>query len=259
MNLLLDPSKRPVIAHRGNRAHAPENTLESLRQGIATGAEAIEFDLHLSRDGVPVVIHDPTLDRTTDQQGPVRDRTAAELARVDAGARFTLDGGKTYPYKGLGIGVSTLEEALATHGHLPMVIEMKTLEVALPALQVLDQAAVADRVLVGSFIDAALIPFARAGYAVCGAPNALARLYLPALLGASPPDIAFDSMCIPRFHRGLPIPVRQYARVMRERGRTVHVWTVNEPRIARRLWDRGVSGIITDDPAAILAERGGPA
>lgn len=248
-----------MIAHRGNRAHAPENTLESLRQGIATGADALEFDLHLSRDGVPVVIHDPTLDRTTDQQGPVRDRTAAELSRVDAGARFTPDGGKTYPYRGLGIGVPTLEEALAAHGHLPMVIEMKTLEVALPALRVLDRAGVADRVLVGSFIDAALIPFTRSGYAVCGAPTALARLYLPALLGASPRNIAFDSMCIPRFHRGLPIPVRQYARAMRALGRTVHVWTVNDPGIACRLWDRGVSGIITDDPAAILAARGGSA
>lgn len=259
MNLLLDPSKRPVIAHRGNRAHAPENTLESLRQGVASGADALEFDLHLSADGVPVVIHDPTLDRTTDQQGAVRERTAAELARVDAGARFTSDGGRTHPYRDQGIGVPTLEEALATHGHLPMVIEMKTLEVAVPALKVLERAGVTDRVLVGSFIDAALVPFVRAGIPISGAPNALARLYLPALLGASPRNIAFDSMCIPRFHRGLPIPVRQYARVMRALGRTVHVWTVNDPRIARRLWDRGVNGIITDDPAAILAERSGPA
>lgn len=257
--ILLDPTKRPVIGHRGNRAHAPENTLESLRQAVACGADALEFDLHLSKDGVPVVLHDPTLDRTTDARGPVRERTVAELARVDAGARFTTDAGRTFPYRGQGIGVPSLEAVLAVHGDRPMVIEMKTLEVAAPALAILQRVGVSDRVLVGSFLDEALVPFVRAGVPVCGAPQALAKLYLPALLGASPRDLPFASMCIPRFHRGLPIPVRQYARVMRALGRTVHVWTVNDPRIARRLWDRGVNGIISDDPAAILAERGGPA
>jgi len=259
VNVLLDPTKRPVVGHRGNRAHAPENTLESLRQAVACGAEAIEFDLHLSRDGVPVVLHDPTLDRTTDAQGPVRERTVSDLARVDAGARFTIDAGRTFPYRGRGIGVPTLEEVLAAHGGHPMVIEMKSVEVAAPALAILERAGIGDRVLVGSFLDDALVPFARAGIPVCGAPHALARLYLPALLGASPKDLPFASMCIPRFHRGLPVPVRQYARVMRALGRTVHVWTVNEPRVAQRLWARGVNGIISDDPAAILAARGGAA
>lgn len=245
-----------MIGHRGNRAHAPENSLESLRQALACGADALEFDLHLSRDGVPVVIHDPTLDRTTDSQGAVAERTVAELARVDAGARFTKDGGRTFPYRGQGIGVPTLEEALAAHGSQPMIIEMKTLEVALPALRILERAGVTDRVVIGSFIDEALLPFIDAGLPVCGAPWVLARLYLPALLGAQPKDLPFAAMCIPRYHRGLPIPVRQYARVMRSLGRTVHVWTVNEPAVARRLWGKGVNGIISDDPAAILAERG---
>jgi len=248
-----------VIGHRGNRAHAPENTVESLRQAVACGADALEFDLHLSRDGVPVVIHDPTLDRTTDATGPVRARTAAELARVDAGARFTADGGRTFPYRGQGIGVPTLEEALTAHGDQPLIIEMKTLEVARPALAILERHGVTRRVLIGSFIDEALLPFSDAGLPTCGAPLALARLYLPALFGAQPSDLPYASMCIPRFHRGLPVPVRQYARVMRALGRTVHVWTVNEPRVAQRLWAKGVSGIISDDPAAILAARGSAA
>lgn len=257
--MLLDPTKRPVIGHRGNRAHAPENTLESLAQAVACGAEAIEFDLHRARDGVPVVLHDPTLERTTDASGEVRVRTAAELARVDAGARFTADGGRTFPYRGRGIGVPTLEQVLAQHPGHPMVIEMKTVEVAVPALAVLERAGALGHVLIGSFIDEALLPFARAGVPVCGAPNALARLYLPALLGATPRELPYDSMCIPRTHRGLPIPVRQFARVMRAHGRTVHVWTVNDREVARRLWARGVNGIISDDPAAMLLERGGPA
>ncbi|MGZ5241412.1 MAG: glycerophosphodiester phosphodiesterase family protein, partial [Caldimonas sp.] len=96
--ILLDPQARPVVGHRGNRARAPENTLESFREAVALGADAVEFDLRVSRDGALVVIHDETLERTTDGSGPVALRTVAELKRLDAGARFTRDEGRTFPW-----------------------------------------------------------------------------------------------------------------------------------------------------------------
>jgi glycerophosphoryl diester phosphodiesterase len=108
--ILLDPRARLVIGHRGNRAHAPENTLASLREAAALGVDAVEFDLRVSRDGVLVVMHDATLDRTTDDSGPVAARTAAELGRIDAGARFTADGGRTFPWRGRGACISTFDE-----------------------------------------------------------------------------------------------------------------------------------------------------
>jgi glycerophosphoryl diester phosphodiesterase len=256
MHLLLDPTRRPVVGHRGNRAHAPENTLESFSQALALGVDAIEFDLHLTRDGVPVVMHDPTIDRTTDGRGEIAAMTVNELRRADAGARFTPDGGRSFPYRGRGIPIPTLEEALALTGDVPLIIEMKSLAVARPALEVLGRMGALARVLIGSFIDAALEPFQREGVPVLGAPRALARLYLPAVLGAQPRSLPYQSMCLPRFHRGLPVPVRQFARVMRSLGRTAHVWTVNEPARAHRLWDAGVNGIISDDPGVILATRG---
>jgi glycerophosphoryl diester phosphodiesterase len=256
MLVLLDPARRPVIGHRGNRAHAPENTLESFAQAIRLGVDALELDVHVSRDGVPVVIHDPTLERTTDASGAVADRTAAELRRVDAGARFTRDDGRTFPYRGTGIGVPTLEEVLGATGNIPLVVEIKVVEAAAPALAVIQRTGNAGRVLVGSFLDDALTPFARAGIPVGAASRALVRLYLPALLGARPGALPYQAMCIPRFHRGLPLPIRQYARVMRRLGHPVHIWTVNSGALARRLWRKGVSGIISDDPAVIMAERG---
>src|SRR5690242_21800762 len=73
--ILLDPRARPVIGHRGNRAHAPENTLESLQQAVALGVDAVEFDLRVSRDGALVVMHDETLERTTDGSGPIASKT----------------------------------------------------------------------------------------------------------------------------------------------------------------------------------------
>jgi glycerophosphoryl diester phosphodiesterase len=244
-----------VIGHRGNRAHAPENTLESLAQAAALGADALEFDVHLSRDGVPVLLHDPTLDRTTDASGPVRDRTVAELAKVDAGARFTADAGRTFPWRGRGIHVPTLEEALVAHPSIPLVIEMKTVEVAEPALAVIRRLGAEARVVVGSFLDAALAPFQRAGIATCGATEALKGLYLPALLGRWPRALPFQALCIPTRWKWLPIPVGRFASLMRDRGHAVHVWTVNSAAEARALWAKGVSGIITDDPGAILAAR----
>ena len=252
---LLDPSRRPVIGHRGNRAHAPEDTLVSFAQAAALGVDALELDLHLSRDGVPVVIHDPTLDRTTDARGLVRDRTADELARVDAGARFSLDGGRTTPYRGQRIGIPTLEHVLAVHRELPLILEIKALEAVRPVLALLERTGAGGRVLIGSFMDAALAPFAAAGIAVSGATRSLAGLYLPALLGLRRAALPFQAMCIPRFFNGLPLPVGGYARLMRGAGGPVHVWTVNDRREARALWAAGVAGIISDDPAAMLAER----
>lgn len=253
---LLDPARRPVIGHRGNRAYAPEDTLVSFAQAVALGVDAIELDLHLSRDGVPVVIHDPTLDRTTDARGAVRDRTAGELARVDAGARHSADGGRSTPYRGQRIGIPTLEEVLAAHPGLPLILEIKTIEAALPILALLERMDATARVLIGSFHDQALRPFIEAGLPVAGATAELSRLYLPALLGLRRDPLPFQAMCIPRAYRGLPLPVSRFARMMRAAGGPTHVWTVNDPTAARTLWAAGVSGIITDDPGAILRARG---
>src|SRR5881397_2525073 len=87
MNLLVDPNARLVIAHRGNRVRAPENTLLAFRQAVEIGADAIEFDVRLTRDGVPVVIHDADLDRTTNGHGLVESYTFDELRTLNAAAR----------------------------------------------------------------------------------------------------------------------------------------------------------------------------
>lgn len=252
--LLLDPSRRPVIGHRGNRAHAPENTLPSLLQAVALGADALEFDLHLSRDGVPVVIHDPTLDRTTDASGAVRERTARELAAVDAGARFTRDAGRSFPYRGQGIGVPTLEEVLAAIPELPFIVELKTVEVAKATLQLLERTGNLGRVLIGSFLDDALLPFREAGVPTSPGVRTLTRQYLPAVFRRAG-RIPFQSLCIPRSYNGLPLPIRGFAAMMRAIGAPTHIWTVNAPEVAQRLWRQGISGIITDDPGLMLRVR----
>src|SRR4029077_21200970 len=98
MNVLADPAARPVIAHRGNSAHAPENTFVSFDQAIALGVDALEFDVRLTRTHRVVGIHDATVDRTTNGSGAVVDHSFDELRALDAGARFTAANGAAAPY-----------------------------------------------------------------------------------------------------------------------------------------------------------------
>lgn len=244
-----------MIGHRGDRTHAPENTLSSLSKAAALGVDGLEFDLRLSKDGVPVVMHDPTLDRTTSATGPVGDYTVDALRRVDAGARFSLDQGRTFPFRGTGIHVPTLEEVLALIPDLPLILEMKTAEVAGPAYEVLRRTGNLGRVIVGSFVDAALIPFQKQGVPISPGVRIMAEHYLPALIGRRPAALPFQALCIPRFHSGLPLPVQGYAAMMRAAGGPTHVWTINDAPTALRLWTAGVTGIISDDPGLMLRTR----
>ena len=113
---------RPLaIAHRGGAALRPENTMAAFDHAVELGVDAIELDVRLSRDAEVVVIHDATLDRTTDARGPVAALTAAELARVDAGHRFQVDG--RFPHRG--VGIARLVDVLDRFRDLPFIVELK--------------------------------------------------------------------------------------------------------------------------------------
>lgn len=233
----------------------PENTLQSLRHAVSLGVDALEFDLHLAKDGVPVLHHDATLDRCTDASGPVRDRTSLELGRVSASHRFTSDNGRSYPFRDARLAIPTLWEALEACPDIPLILEMKSVEVAAPALRVLRETDNLGRVLVGSFLDAALIPFREAGVPVSPGSGTLKARYAAALFGARPKRLPFQALCIPRFHYVFPLPVTGFADMMRAAGGPTHVWTINDPARAAQLWRAGINGIITDDPALMLRTR----
>jgi glycerophosphoryl diester phosphodiesterase len=126
-----------VVAHRGASLQAPENTMESFRLGVEAGADAIELDVHLSQDGKLAVIHDDTVDRTTDGVGHVQGFTMRALRKFDAGARFTDAAGAT-PFAGKGLKIPTLEEVL---DWLPdgvgLVVEIKARAAVPPVVQAL--------------------------------------------------------------------------------------------------------------------------
>ena len=144
-----------IFAHRGGAKLAPENTMVAFERGLAAGADGLELDVHLSRDGLPVVIHDLTLERTTNGRGPVASLTAAELAALDAGATFGEAAG--FPFREHGHGIPTLE-AVLTRFQTFVIIEMKYGSAALAraVVEVVRRLGAQTRVCLGSFQQVAL-------------------------------------------------------------------------------------------------------
>lgn len=252
---LLELALRPVVGHRGNAAHAPENTLESFRQALESGADALEFDVRVTRDGEVVVFHDPTVERTTGARGSVAAMTLAELRALDAGATFTKDAGRSFPYRGRGIGVSTLAEVLEALRDTSVLIEIKVAEAAAAVRRVIEQSGAERRCIVASSLRAAVAPFEGSRIAIGASPSHLTPLLVPALLGRRFATLPFRTMSIPRVWNSIPVPIAALARAARPAGVTTHVWTVNDPAAARRLWDQGVNGILSDDPGMMVAVR----
>jgi glycerophosphoryl diester phosphodiesterase len=255
--ILLDPHARPVIGHRGNRAHAPENTLPSLLDAVALGADALEFDVQVTRDGVLVLLHDLTLDRTTDATGALSAYTLADLRRIDAGARFTPDG-RDFPWRGRGAGIPLFDDVVeALPRTLPFIIEIKT-PMATPAVMAaIKRHGLAERVIVAGFDPASTMPLRGGDVALGASTPDVAGLLLPSLMRRKVSAPWFRALCIPPTYRGVPVPIAAMVRATRNHGVVTHVWTVNEPAQAQQLWRSGVQGIITDDPGLMLAARAG--
>lgn len=257
MNILLDPEARPVVGHRGNRAYAPENTIESLAQALAAGADAVEFDVRVSADGIPVVHHDPTVTRTTDGTGEIMRLTFAELRNFDAGAKFSSDGGRTFPYKGKGHRIPSFDEVLEAFPATPLLIEIKDPLAAVGVLKSIERHKAEQRCLVDSFSHEALRVFVGTSVAYGASSGDVGRLMRQVLFGGRITPVSYKALCVPLAYYGLPLPVRRFAKVAPKLGCRVHVWTINSPAVSKDLWSSGVNGIITDDPALMLKVRNG--
>ena len=241
IDLLLDLSARPVLGHRGASGLRPENTLAAFALARDLGVDGLEFDVRMSADGVPVVHHDPTLERTTNLKGPVRARTARELGRADTGG---------------GEGVPTVAEVLEATGDLPLLIELKEAEATLPLLDAVRRAGAAGRVMIASFLRAAVAPLRGTGIPLGACRPDIVGAALGAAIGWPPGRVPFQAYAVPTRWRDLiAVPTRRFVRRARRQGCPVHVWTVDDPREAHRHWGLGVAGILTNRPDLILAAR----
>jgi glycerophosphoryl diester phosphodiesterase len=239
-----------VFAHRGGCALGPENTLAAFDLGLRTGADGLELDVHLSADGVVVVHHDEALDRTTDASGALAARTAAELARVDAGCRFAVGG--TYPFRNQGIGIPTLGEVLGRYPDTRIIVEMKVDSAAMGEAVARDvrRAGAADRVCAAGF----------------GARSAAAaRAALPEMASsACHPEVRmavyrswarwpvararYDVYQVPETAGWIRVVSPRFVRHAHKAGVRVQVWTVDEEADMRRLLRWGVDALISNRP-----------
>lgn len=242
-----------VIGHRGAAGCAPENTVPAIRHAVQVGADAVEVDLHATLDGRLVLLHDDTVDRVSDGSGPVEEMTLEEARSLDAGYAFTPDHGRSHPFRGEGVRLATLEEALEAAGSLPVVAEVKTGRAAEALDRFLaDRIPERDRVLVGGFSRASVDEAARHAGWRCAAEEdlrgyvLLGKLGLGRLPAGRPPDV--DAMMVPERHGLVRIVTRRFVRRTRRHGIGVFVWTVNEPGDMRRLFALGVDGLISDFP-----------
>jgi len=214
--------------------------------------DGVEFDVRLTADGQLVVIHDPTVNRTTEGSGEVARLTLDELRALDAAYRF---GSHTYPYRERGIRIPTVAEALDVTGPLDVIIEVKEIEAAEPLLALIRSRGDETRVTVGSFVSGALLPFRRAGVKTTATFQEARNLLVPALLGIRRRSAPYSTLSVPPRYKGIPLPLGAMARALAPAGVGVQVWTVNDPREALQLWQKGVQGILSDDPAVILQAR----
>ncbi len=245
------------FAHRGASARAPENTLEAFRLGVEAGAGGLELDVHMTLGGEIVVIHDPTVDRTTNGSGAVARMTLGEIQSLDAGYRFSPDGGSTYPYRGRGLRVPRLAEVYEEFPDAPVNIEIKRAQsgVEEAVLKVIREAGAVGRTLVASNRHGVVRRFRRlSGGRILTAASRreIARFYLLSRLRLErlyrP---AYDALQVPPEYRGTRVVTPRFLEAAHDRGVRVDVWTINDPGEMRRLLDLGVDVIMTDRPEAL--------
>lgn len=239
-----------VFAHRGGAALRPENTVEAFAHALAAGADGLELDVRLSSDGEVVVLHDATLDRTTDATGPVSTRIADALARVDAGHHFAPADG--YPWRRRGLGVPRLRDVLDQFPAVPVLVEMKadSAELAERTVATVRAARAADRVVLGSFLRT---PMRRARMLApelaTSATQTEAWLALHrSRIGWNARRRPYRAFHVPQVHNRAGVPSPRFIRAAHQAGVVVQVWVVDDEHDMRRLIDWGVDGLITDRP-----------
>jgi len=247
---MLETLPRPTIfAHRGASAHAPENTLAAFELALAQGADGIELDAKLSGDGHVVVIHDATVDRTTDRQGRVKDISLAELRSLDAGGFFAEQ------YRGE--KVPTLEEVFEALGKR-MFVNVELTNYNTPGDHLVEsvcmlvkKCGLQKQVLFSSFFASNL---SKARGLLPEVPRGL--LAFNGLLGVWARSFGFAFGRYQALHPNLKDVTPQQVQRVHRLKRRVHVWTVNTAEDMRRLFNWDVDGIFTDDPQLAVQVRG---
>ena len=262
-----------ILGHRGAAAHAPENTLLSFERAIELGAGVIESDVQVSRDGVPVLMHDAAVDRVTNGAGVVESMSLAELQALDAGHHFSigdrgeLDAGADGRFRGRGLRVPSLEEAFQEFPGVRFNLEIKTsapglvervIELVSKYRREVDTLlTAADDAIMKAIRD--LLERHRLAAATSASVSEVAAVARAAADGRDPPPNIM-ALQIPTHFAGRPLVTPALVAHAKAHDIQLHVWTINDRDEMTALLDLGVDGLVTDFPdraAQAIARRRG--
>ena len=250
--------KHPLVfAHRGGGGLYPENTLEAFADSVKLGVDFLELDVHATKDGTLVVMHDGSIDRTTAGRGKVSDLTLEQLKKLDAGYLFTNDNGATFPFRGKGIQIPTLQEIFDAFPQMKFNIEPKQAfpSIITPLCEMIRAHNLTDRIIVGSFRQTAISEFRAAcpEVATSASPAEVSEFLAMQKTGIaasySPP---FQALQVPANASFLNVVNKDFVAAAHAQNIQVHVWTINDADEMKRLLDLGVDGIMTDYPDRLL-------
>lgn len=250
-------SRPLVFAHRGGGGLFPENTLEAFKYSAKMGVDVLELDVHSTLDGTLVVMHDERVDRTTDGNGRISEMTLEAVKKLDAGYQFSNDGGKTFPYRGRGITIPTLQEIFDSLPEMTFNVEPKQAEpsVTKPLCEMIHGRNMTEKVIVGSFRQTAIDEFRSecAEVATSGTPSEVSEFLAMYKTGIgesyTPP---MQALQIPENLGSLQIVSKDFIETAHRLNLKVHVWTINKTEDMQRLLEMKVDGIMTDYPDRLL-------
>ncbi|WP_064094352.1 glycerophosphodiester phosphodiesterase [Rossellomorea aquimaris] len=260
---LIKENNRPlVIAHQGGKHLAPGNTIPAFQKAVDLGVDVIETDIHITKDGYLVTIHDPTIDASTDGKGSVEDYTLKELQQMDAAFHFQDLKGE-YSYRGKGVYIPTLEEVFQRFPHTKVNIEIKDDnpssrmdEISQKLMLLIEEYDMEDKVLVASFDQKIIRTFQKYSKGIVATQGGrqeakkfviLHKLFLRNLYKPNA-----DAFQIPLQEGRVDLTHKDIINGAHRRGLHVHYWTVNDKSTMKRLLDAGADGIITDRPDLLI-------
>jgi len=254
-------AKPRLFAHRGASGEAPENTLAAFRRAADVGVSYAELDVRATRDGRIVVIHDETVERTTNGKGKVQEYTLAEIQRLDAGYWFSADS-QQFPFRAGGVRIPTLAEVLRGFPQLQFTVEIKQAEPPIEerVVAVVHDCGRAQEVILASEHDRilararALAPDIATSFAAGEVMDFIQRVSTGQLAGYRPAGLALQ---IPPQFQEVPLVTAETVAAAHASGLEIHVWTINDPQEMARLLDLGVDGVMSDFPGRLreVAQR----
>ncbi|MEE9320280.1 MAG: glycerophosphodiester phosphodiesterase [Granulosicoccus sp.] len=248
------PSRAPrIYAHRGSMLMAPENTAQAFDFAVSAGADVLETDVRLSRDGVVVVTHDAKLDRTTNGQGLVRNWNMRDMAKLSACCNFVDLKGQSY--RGVHAGLMTLDELFVRYPGIGINIDIKDPEpaAAKAVAAVVERHADNADVTIGSFHAPTLRQFREMAPQISTAAvqSEVAALWFGRFLSAEktfPKKLPYNYLQIPTRYRGIPLSTPAFIKTVHALNIKTVYWTINKTSHMQTLVDRGAAGIVTDRP-----------